>query len=450
MPNLLVDGARVGLRLVRLDDGESSPALDYEQLCAERREREAEEEDRVFYVAMTRARDLLVLSGAIDFGRWTQTRAGATPISWLAPALAQELPALLASGEAGSEELLLGGEGAVRVRFATVATPPDSPDVPPPAQPQQTPLTAAPAGGGASPSPSRSPQAVAWPSAAEARARQRMSSLSYSSLTELERCGYRYYLERILGLGENRSLARADAGARGLEARARGTLVHRLMELVDFERSHAPSAADVGRIAGELGLRVGASERAELVELVAVALGAEPARRVAGAASVHREHPFAFSLGPREPLITGVIDLLAVEAGGAHVVLDYKSDRVAPDADLETLVERDYAIQRLLYALAVLREGAASVEIVHWFLERGEWVVAAYGADERPALERALATRIARAGEHRFAVTDRPHRSLCLTCPGRGGLCSWDERWTLRETPDEAPAQTPPGGLDGA
>jgi ATP-dependent helicase/nuclease subunit A len=87
----------------------------------------------------------------------------------------------------------------------------------------------------------------------------------------------------------------------------------------------------------------------------------------------------------------------------------------------------------------VLRQGAASVEIVHWFLERGEWVVARYGADARPALEQQLAARIARAQEHRFAVSERPHRGLCLTCPGRGGLCSWDERWTLRETADEAP-----------
>ena len=58
-------------------------------------------------------------------------------------------------------------------------------------------------------------------------------------------------------------------------------------------------------------------------------------------------------------------------------MVDYKSDRVGPDDDLEELVERDYAVQRLLYALAVLRAGAASVEVVHWFLERPQEPVAA-------------------------------------------------------------------------
>ena len=46
LPDLLVDGQRVGLRLMRLDGGGSSPALAYAELCAERRRREAEEEDR--------------------------------------------------------------------------------------------------------------------------------------------------------------------------------------------------------------------------------------------------------------------------------------------------------------------------------------------------------------------------------------------------------------------
>ncbi len=211
------------------------------------------------------------------------------------------------------------------------------------------------------------------------------------------------------------------------------------MERLDFASARVPSAQDVARSAAELGVRVGALERSELAELVATASRAAPSRRIAQAESVRREHPFAFLLARGEPLITGVIDLLAVETGGARLVLDYKSDRVARDVDLEALVEREYGIQRLLYALAVLREDAASVEIVHWFLERDEWVAARYAAAERATLERELAARIASAREQPFVVSERPHRGLCLTCPGRGGLCSWDERWTMREHADDAP-----------
>jgi ATP-dependent helicase/nuclease subunit A len=426
-PDLLVDGKRIGLRLVRLDGGESTPALEYDQLCDERRAREAEEEDRVFYVAMTRARELLVLSGAVDFARWPRVGSGSAPISWLAPALVDDLLARLAGGELDTDLQGADSHPSVHVRLATPAAPPHAPAAAPAAGLEQIAL--------------RPPTTVAPTdraiSTADARARERMSSLSYSSLTELERCGYRFYVERILGLGEDRSQAHADGGARGLEARARGTLVHRMMEALDFDAASAPSAEEVGRNARELGLRVGARERDELVALVGAAAEAAPARRIARAAGVRREHPFAFALSPREPLITGVIDLLAVEGDGAHVVFDYKSDRVAPETDLEQLVEREYAIQRQLYALAVLREGAEAVAIVHWFLERGEWVEARYDAGDRAQLQRTLAARVASAREQPFTVSARPHRGLCLTCPARSGLCSWPEDWTLRESPDE-------------
>jgi ATP-dependent helicase/nuclease subunit A len=160
---------------------------------------------------------------------------------------------------------------------------------------------------------------------------------------------------------------------------------------------------------------------------------------------VRREHPFAFSLGTQAPLITGVIDLLASERGGGCLVLDYKSDRVGPAVALEALVERDYAVQRLLYALAVLRGGAAEVEIVHWFLERPrEWVGVRYTALDRGELEERLAWHIARARERAFSVSTQPHRGLCLTCPGRTGLCSWSESETLREDPGPEHARDGP------
>jgi hypothetical protein len=101
-------------------------------------------------------------------------------------------------------------------------------------------------------------------------------------------------------------------------------------------------------------------------------------------------------------------------------------------------VARDYAVQRLLYALAVLREGALVVEVVHWFLERpGEPAVARYTLGERATLEDQLARRLAQDWSDPFAVSPRPHRGLCLTCPGRGGMCSWGEQETMRENPPE-------------
>jgi ATP-dependent helicase/nuclease subunit A len=444
MPDLLVDGERVGLRLMRLDGEASNSTLDYDELAAERRTREAAEEDRIVYVAMTRARERLLISGSVKFERWPRLGPGAAPISWLGPAISQDLPTLVAEHVGERHELALGEQRppAVSLHLNSPATP----------FPGSAPVGAALTAAAAQDAPDRAEVAragetveaggtAARPSIAAERAvpdecaieREQLRTLSYSSLTELERCGYRYYLERVLSLPEDRAAARTTRAAGGLEARARGTLVHRLMELQDFVRSPAPTAHDVAEVARDLGLRVAPHERDELAALVAAACHSAPAARVAVAASVRREHPFAFSLGPDEPLIGGVIDLLAGESDGTRLVLDYKSDRVGPDADLEQLVVREYGVQRLLYALAVLREGAAGVEIVHWFLEREQWVSARYRAAERVVLEERLAARIARARERRFAVSELPHRGLCLTCPGRAGLCSWPESMTLRE-----------------
>jgi len=193
-------------------------------------------------------------------------------------------------------------------------------------------------------------------------------------------------------------------------------------------------------------MRVGGSEREEIAELIGAVAGSPtampraaphgPAARIAIAEHVRREHPFAFSLGPGEPLVTGVIDLLASEEDGGVLVVDYKTDRVEADEDLAALVEREYGVQRLLYALAVLRGGAPKVEVIHWFLQRQpRWVGAAYVASDRRELEERLAARVARARGRGFSVSDQPHRGLCETCPGRAGLCSWSEVETLREKP---------------
>ncbi|MCW3025125.1 MAG: family ATPase, partial [Solirubrobacterales bacterium] len=359
-----------------------------------------------------------------------------------------QLPALLAAGEAPPGELRVGPTGSARVRCRLSSPSEMAPRIASPAE------AAAPAteDHGASAAPQAPGDGHAGRPALDvdertlggaAPAMQLRSPLSYTSISELERCGYRYYLERVLGLPEERAARPGATGDGGLEARSRGTLIHRLMESLDFARPRPPSPEDVSRCAGELGMRVGDGERVQIAGLIAAASTAGPAARLATAAMVRREHPFAFSLEGEEALITGVIDLLATEADGGYVVVDYKSDRVGPDVELGELVGREYGIQRLLYALAVLREGAAEVEIIHWFLERPEEPSSArYRSSERPALERELADRIERAGEDRFAVSPTPHRGLCLTCPGRLGLCSWGDAETLREDPVAVPGRS--------
>ncbi|HUB72842.1 MAG TPA: UvrD-helicase domain-containing protein [Solirubrobacteraceae bacterium] len=439
-PDLLVEGEQVGLRLMRLDGARSRPTLAYEQLCTQRREREAEEEDRILYVAMTRARELLILSGAVEFSRWPAVqRQAPAPIAWLGPALSPQLPALTASGATGVHDLALacGADASVRCLLSSAAAAGevlrlDAPAAQaPPAQAAQAPPAPAMQ---APPAPAPAPASDRAAATGSAPAPAAAGPFSYTSLSELERCGYRYYLERVLGLPEDSSAARGERAGGGLEARARGTLVHSLMETIELGRARPPSSEQVRLRARSLGMRVGAEEAAQLAGLIAAAASSELPRRLASAAWVRREHPFVFAAEPGGTLVTGTIDLLAEERSGGLLVLDYKSDRIADGEDLAAVVAREYDVQRELYALAVLRGGAREVEVVHWFLERPhEWVGVRYRAEQRGALEAGLARRLRGALAQRFEVSSRPHRGLCLTCPGRVGLCSWSEAETLRE-----------------
>jgi len=434
VPDLLVDGERVGLRLQTLDGSSSVPALDFEVLREERLAAEAQEERRILYVAMTRARERLLLSGAVNPERWPTDRPGAAPLAWLGPALAEELVgALSADAPVGLVHPPAAPGLAVRYLFnapdtvGTVLRAPTPPraieDAPPggPAEPAAEP-----------PPDGLEPIAIAAPGA-----------LSYTALAEFDRCGYRYYLERVLGLPADDwvpASLRDHPRATELPAAVRGSLVHRLLETLDFRRAEAPTPELVLAVAGELGASPSPAEVDEIARLVAAVADTELGDRLASAPRVWREYPFAFSLGDDQPLMTGVVDLIAHEMAGSWLIVDYKSDRVGA-AELGAITDRAYGVQRTVYGLAALRAGALTVDVVHWYLQRPiEPVAIRFTAADVPRLTVELRERVARIGEGRFAVSDRPHRELCLTCPGRRGLCSHPSSLTLRELPDEGPS----------
>ncbi len=82
---------RLGLRLARPGTGRKEPALAYEALADEERVRAAREERRLFYVAMTRARERLILSGAARLEKWGE--GNGVPMAWLGPALVGDVSA---------------------------------------------------------------------------------------------------------------------------------------------------------------------------------------------------------------------------------------------------------------------------------------------------------------------------------------------------------------------
>jgi ATP-dependent exoDNAse (exonuclease V) beta subunit len=418
--DLLIDGSRIGLRLAQLDGSSAVPTLAYDELLAERRLAEAHEEQRILYVALTRARERLLLSGALDFTAWPADVPGAPPLAWLAPALHPDLPSLAAELRQPLRELEIDGAPGVHLRtlFNTPSTlgsvlRPES--LHPNAAPRQEHIPAITETGQSD----RGARPPLDPLVGSLSKKEPPLALSYTALSELERCGYRHYLERVLRLPPRH--------ADGPGGRLRGQIVHRLLQRLDFARPLV-GEPDVARAAAELGASLSTPELREIAALIAGLRGTDLAARLAAAPRLHREHPFAFS-SPAP--VTGVFDLLV--PGEDCLVVDYKSDSVGPSEDLPALVRRHYGAQRLIYALAALHHGALRVEIVHWFLARPHQPVSAvFSAHDLVRLREELDGRAAAVRQRGFTVSPAPHRELCLTCPGRGTLCSWDAAATLR------------------
>ncbi|UGS37840.1 UvrD-helicase domain-containing protein [Capillimicrobium parvum] len=497
-PVLLVDGERVGVRLNLLDGARATPALDYPALETERRARDAAEEERILYVALTRAKRRLVLSGSVE--RWSNG-VGAAPLTWLGPALVEDLPerfAAVAEGDADAAHATVRRDGfdvaltisassvlgrALRAEWAApqaagagagaeteAEAASDLPgagagagsDLPGAGAASDLPGAGAAAGargqrvagehtppgvrGERPPAPAPAP-AAAPPAGA----------LSYTALADYERCGYRFYAQRVLGLPDQPAppgvaawaaparspgaTPAADPAARGrLDARVRGVIVHALLE-----EAGAPSADRVRALAAREGASVAERDVDAVRDLVAAFASSPTGRRLAAARRVRREHEFSFELdAPGRPLMVGVVDALGVEADGAWLVVDVKTDHVEAGADLEAIVDAQYGIQRALYALAALSAEAPRVEVVHLFLEApGSAPAAAYGPGDVPRLTARIARLAAPLAAGDYPLTERPHASLCGTCPARESLCPYPRELTLRFEA-EPPVSAPP------
>jgi ATP-dependent helicase/nuclease subunit A len=371
-----------------------------------------------------------VLSGATKVESWPESRRLGPPIDWIWRALAPDLPQLGAQGESVRETP--DGREA-RVRCAVYSPAELDPAL---AQEWAAAVPGATNGSGV--------MAVQPPLLApvEAAGAPPVGRLSYSSLESYRRCGYRFYLERVARL--QRSIAKlADAAGEPVPETigglVRGSVVHELLERFDFARPVLPSAKEVAERLESHGVTFEDADLEDIRGLLDRFVGSELRERLAAASPVSRELPFAFTLRPHGKsgaslLVNGVVDVHAVERGSeSALVVDYKSDPVM-GLDLAAICDEKYGTQRLIYALAALRSGARSAEVLHLFLERpGEPVSVVYEAADLPRLERELLELAAGVIEGRFEPTDDPHRELCATCPGRAALCKWDETRTLAE-----------------
>ena len=418
---LALSDGRFGFNMVHPTRGVREPVLAYEEVRAASAAQERAERLRLYYVAMTRAIDRLIVSGAVDPGRPGDRE---TPIGWVIDRLdaAGEVEAA-ATGE--PLELERGGARWIvrvnRYRPEPVSVSPE-PAALEPGEPEQLALFGdlddSPESAVGLPAPVL-PELTSLPQPSLHVPRR----LSYSAISLFGSCSYRYYAERVLGLRPRRE-ARGGGGGGGdgdggLAATEIGDAAHRLLERVPLRNPAPPGRDELAATVREWYPTVSDEELARIEGFVGAYCSSSLARRIAALPDVRAERPFAFEHDG--VLLHGRLDALSL-GGGQALVLDYKTNQLG-DREPSDVVDEEYGLQRLVYALACLLAGAASVEVVYQFLERPEEPVSAtYTQADRPALERDLSEAITRIRDADFRPT--PSEFACAGCPALDVVCA--------------------------
>ncbi|MGD9498594.1 MAG: UvrD-helicase domain-containing protein, partial [Armatimonadota bacterium] len=373
--------------------------------CAVKREEEAREtaeRRRLLYVALTRARDHLILSSsyAIRTDRQTKqpTLAAGLWLQWLTTALGID-PLTIADGTRLSPD----GSWSCLISRPAAEEPPRAAPRPERAAPTiiDRALAAAPSGLPAELPPLVRPVRVGA---------QLPARFTVSALQRYRTCPHLYYLRDVLGMPEQVARERwLDA----LSAVERGEMVHRALAAIGREGLAQPGAIEeaiafatspaglVARMDEEDRERLAASLRWFVHEACPNGDG-EPLYRtwVAEAHRLRTEVAFLVPMG--EALIEGTIDALAEDSAGNGRILDYKTGGEPLEEQLE-----GYRFQVGLYCAAVealtgrAPEDAALVLLdarrvvridprpsAQWALAAAREIAAAVRAQSYPAPER--------------------------------------------------------------
>ncbi|HEY9479601.1 MAG TPA: 3'-5' exonuclease, partial [Gemmatimonadaceae bacterium] len=313
-------------------DGEEVKPLSVKAAADELRARREAEERRLLYVALTRARERLILSACVKEGEDESKYKGqyAAPLDFL---MAHTERTLIDEGEhdcgsyltrvrhimepVGSVTQYEGGQSlAAIIEPREIAAPPDEP-------------------------PALSDAALPL-------------SVKVTELLSFGRCPQVYRFAHVLEIEEHtasRASARDPGRARPSPVEL-GTIVHSLLERARFD---APdTSAEISRLVEGRP----AEQRAALARMLEPVLTGELGAAVRGARRVEREWPFAFEAAG--VLVEGVMDLALQGGDGRWTVVDYKSNDISRAGRRDQLIDY-YTPQLELYALALSRAGLGDV-----------------------------------------------------------------------------------------
>jgi len=328
-----------------------------------------EESKRVFYVACTRAEQVLILTGSAHLDKPAGDK---TDVDRLRAAIAHAGP---------------GGVPGLRVTEITVAEEEALPEIRARGAVRQPTRDVGP---GEPPMVLRAPDPIAAP-----------KETSYTALALYERCAYRFFAERMLGVGSIEIVG-------GDDPRALGSALHGALQTL--AQGRAVDAERLRALAATHGLADAGTAR---LKTAIDAFTASPAGPLL--ASGTPEVPFAVRVAGG--IVAGSMDLV-VRDGDRVTVVDYKTGSSA-GADAAR-----YAPQAEIYALALLVSGCTRVTVRFVRVEADcEETVLAFTMADRARIVARVEEAFARMSRGEFERLAAFDATVCPDCPVSGGLC---------------------------
>lgn len=366
------------------------PAL-FARLDDRAKEAEAEEGRRLFYVAATRAKEVLILSGVGNMEKGPTDSE--TMLNWLRIAMPQLEPGL-----GSGPQLQEVGECVVRAETKEV-------EVGEPEHVTETRVIAEPRE-----LPSSSVQACKRDDALPAP-----DQLSYTDLALYAECPKRFWASRVLRVGALSIETESDP-------RRAGSALHAVLQLA---HGQLPDGSRIDAIARHY--RLSALEAEQMRETAKRFLVSSAGRRLASCEVIRREWSFAVDMSSEECalMLAGAIDAYG-RTGDDGLIIDYKSGTSGSEEELRLR----YELQARCYALVALKDGCTRVSVI---FSRPEVEGSNGGCQEveyefgRRDLEqieeqvRRTHSRM-RAGEYPGLAKWDPH--VCKECPIIGSLCA--------------------------
>lgn len=363
------------------------------------READAEEAKRLLYVAATRAKDVLVMSGIAGHAKFGENEG---PLASIAHAL---------------------GVDSVPEESQAVIVEPDPRDET--ASPFEVQVTGVPEEDCERPESTSVVRKVdegcdmaarAIESAEQDTGFEMPASLSYSALAQYQKCAHRFWVERVLRAG---SLADQPSG--GADALDFGSAMHAALQL-SVEAGERIAEERFTAIARYH--RLDESQCTQLGQAVGRFLESDLYAELKDMGALVAENPFCVSLGDdtEEFLLAGSMDLFTRDGERARIV-DYKSGTSGGPEELK----RDYDIQAKCYAFAALRAGASEVVVT---IVRPEVTTpdglehvdfGPFGSVDMARIEDELLEL--RRAMLRSEFDARPDKSRCRACPVGRVLC---------------------------